>query len=73
MKLYGFDQNCSPDYIRKQLSWLLDKNQFTCQREKCVGSVGDERVKMEALANRGYNYRGRVRGSGQAKQWSSYT
>jgi len=38
-----------------------------------VVSVGDERVKMEALANRGYNHRGRVRGSGQAKQWSSYT
>ncbi|RPB20183.1 hypothetical protein L211DRAFT_852585 [Terfezia boudieri ATCC MYA-4762] len=36
-RLYGFDQNCSPEYIRKHVSWLLDKDRFTCQREKRVG------------------------------------
>jgi hypothetical protein len=40
-RLYGFDQNCSPEYIRKQVSWLLDKDRFTCQREKRVVSVRD--------------------------------
>jgi len=40
-RLYGFDQNCSPEYIRKQVSWLLVRDQFTCQREKHVVSVRD--------------------------------
>ncbi|RPB18242.1 hypothetical protein L211DRAFT_854309 [Terfezia boudieri ATCC MYA-4762] len=33
-KLYEFDQNCSSEYIRKRVSWLLDKDHLTCQREK---------------------------------------
>ena len=33
-RLYGFDQNCSREYIRKQVRWLLVKDRFTCQREK---------------------------------------
>jgi len=40
-RLYGFDQICSPENIRKQVSWLLDKDQFTCQREKRMLSVRD--------------------------------
>ncbi|RPB19282.1 hypothetical protein L211DRAFT_853319 [Terfezia boudieri ATCC MYA-4762] len=38
-RLYGFDQNCSPEYIRKHVSWLLDKDRFTCQREKRVHAL----------------------------------
>ncbi|KAF8416673.1 hypothetical protein EV426DRAFT_578630 [Tirmania nivea] len=33
-KLYEFDQNCSSEYIRKRVSWLLDKDRLTCQYEK---------------------------------------
>jgi hypothetical protein len=43
-KLYRFDQNCSPEYIRKQVSWLLDKDRFTCQRERRMVSPTDIRV-----------------------------
>jgi len=27
--LYRFNQNCSPEYIRKQVSYVMDKNRFT--------------------------------------------
>ncbi|KAF8425997.1 hypothetical protein EV426DRAFT_39589 [Tirmania nivea] len=33
-KLYKFDQNCSPDYVRKRVSELLDRDRFMCKEEK---------------------------------------
>ena len=40
-RLYGFNQNCNPEYVFKQVSWLLNIDRFTCQREKRVASVRD--------------------------------
>ena len=28
--LYKFDQNCSREYIRDQINWLLKRDRFTC-------------------------------------------
>jgi len=55
---------------QKLIQKLIQGYEFFCHQ---AISEGDERVKMEVLANRGYDHRGEVRGSGQAKQWSSYT
>ena len=32
--LYEFDQNCSQEYIRKCIKWLLAKYRFTCRVER---------------------------------------
>ena len=33
-RLYGFDQNCSLEYIRERITWLLMKDRFTCALKK---------------------------------------